>query len=49
MVSIFIKIETIFIQIVCIIQNEEQQLQRSALPHDEGKEGSASSTNDPEA
>jgi len=49
MVSILLKIEMILIQIVYIIHNEEQQLQRSALPHDEGKEGSASSTNDPEA
>jgi len=48
MVSILLKIEMILIQIVYIIHNEEQ-LQRSALPHDEGKEGSASSTNDPEA
>ena len=38
-ISLYLKIETIIIQIVCIIQNEEQQLQRSALQDDEGKEG----------
>lgn len=38
--SLYLKIETIFIEIVYIIQNEEQQLQRSALPDDEGKESS---------
>lgn len=38
-ISLYLKIETIFIEIVCIIQNEEQQLQRSALSDDEGKEG----------
>jgi len=34
-----------FIEIVCIIQNEEQQLQRSALSDDEGKEGPKGRTN----
>ena len=38
--SLYLKIETTIIQLVCIIQNEEQQLQRSALPDDEGKESS---------
>ena len=38
-ISLYLKIETTIIQLVCIIQNEEQQLQRSALP-DEGKESS---------
>ena len=47
MVSILLKIEMILIQRFYTIQNEEQL--RSALPHDEGKEGSTSSANDPEA
>ena len=46
MISILLKIETILIEIVYIIQNEEQL--RSSLPHDEGKEGSTSTAN-PEA
>ena len=53
MVSIFIsyvnlKIETIFIEIVCIIHNEEQQLHRPALQDDEDKEGPKGCA-DPEA
>ena len=48
MVSIFYKIETIFIEIVCIIDNEEQQLHRPALQDDEGKEGPKGCA-DPEA
>jgi len=42
------KIETIFIKIVCIIHNEEQRLQHSALSH-EREEGPTSSTDNPEA